>query len=86
MNFPKFSESKGILKIGRSEVCVSGGSSSVGLLNQEYVYVDSHLSIIRNMSWKSKLTLLSGYKVTIIMKLLKASSELASYKQIIQKL
>ena len=25
MNFPKFSESKGILKIGRSEVCVWGG-------------------------------------------------------------
>ena len=40
MNFPKFSESKGILKIGRSEVCVSGGSSRVGLLNQEYVYIN----------------------------------------------
>ena len=39
MNFPKFSESKGILKIGRSEVCVSGGSSRVNLLNQEYVYI-----------------------------------------------
>ena len=39
MNFPKFSESKGILKIGWSEVCVSGGSSRVGLLNQEYVYI-----------------------------------------------
>ena len=39
MNFPKFSESKGILKIGWSEVCVSGGSSRVGLLNQDYVYI-----------------------------------------------
>ena len=27
MNFPKFSESKGILKIGRSEVCVWGGGA-----------------------------------------------------------
>ena len=27
MNFPKFSESKGILKIGQSEVCVQGGGA-----------------------------------------------------------
>ena len=27
MNFPKFSESKEILKIGRSEVCVLGGGA-----------------------------------------------------------
>ena len=37
--FPKFSESKGILKIGRSEVCVSGGSSRVNLLNQDFLYI-----------------------------------------------
>ena len=39
MNFPKFSESKGILKIGRSEVCVWGGASSVNLLNQDFLYI-----------------------------------------------
>ena len=49
MNFPKFSESKGILKIGRSEVCVSGGSSRVGLLNQDYVYLSIHLSIYQSI-------------------------------------
>ena len=48
MNFPKFSESKGILKFGRSEVCVSGGSSRVGLLNQEYVYIYIYGIILEN--------------------------------------
>ena len=42
MNFPEFSESKGILKIGRSEVCVQGGVLRVGLLNQDYVYIYIH--------------------------------------------
>ena len=55
MNFPKFSESKGILKIGRSEVCVSGGSSRVGLLNQEYVYIyiylDNLLCLDQDKEW-----------------------------------
>ena len=49
MNFPKFSESKGILKIGRSEVCVSGGSSRVKLLNQEYVYI--YMSLMSKKSF-----------------------------------
>ena len=39
MNFPEFSESKEFLKIGRSEVCVWGGGSSVGLLNQDLLYI-----------------------------------------------
>ena len=30
INFPKFSESKEILKIGRSEVCVWGGGGAKG--------------------------------------------------------
>ena len=39
INFPKFSESKEILKIGRSEVCVQGGVLRVGLLNQDFLYI-----------------------------------------------
>ena len=32
MNFPKFSESKGILKIRRSEVCVQGHTGNDDLI------------------------------------------------------
>ena len=40
INFPKFSESKEFLKIGRSEVCVWGGVLKVRLLNCPYLYID----------------------------------------------
>ena len=39
INFPEFSESKEILKIGRSEVCVWVGVLKVGLLNCPSLYV-----------------------------------------------
>ena len=42
MNFPKFSESKGILKIGRSEVCVQGGVAEGQTLKSRlpvYIYI-----------------------------------------------
>ena len=42
VNFPKFSESKEILKIGRSEVAVWGGGRGVlevGLLNRHNLYL-----------------------------------------------
>ena len=32
-NFPKFSDQKGMLKIGVSKVCICGGGLKVGLLN-----------------------------------------------------
>ena len=42
MNFPKFSESKGILKIGRSEVCVWGGGAEGRTFNSRLsVYINS---------------------------------------------
>ena len=40
MNFPEFSESKGILKIGRSEVCVwGGGAEGQTLISRLPVYI-----------------------------------------------
>jgi len=39
VDFPKFSESKEFLKIGRSEVCVGGGVLKVGLINRPYLYI-----------------------------------------------
>ena len=39
INFPEFSESKEILKIGRSEVCVWGGGLKVELLFWHYLYI-----------------------------------------------
>ena len=44
INFPKFLESKEILKIGRSEVCVWGdGVLEVKLLNRRYLFIDIHI-------------------------------------------
>ena len=42
MNFPKFSESKGILKIKRSEVCIQGGGAEGRTLKSRlpvYIYI-----------------------------------------------
>ena len=36
MNFPKLSESKGILKIGRLEVCVQGGGAESQTLESRH--------------------------------------------------
>ena len=49
MNFPEFSESKGILKIGRSEVCEWGGVAEGQTLESRlpvYIYtVCLHLRV-----------------------------------------
>ena len=45
MNFPEFSESKGILKIGRSEVCVwGGGAEGQTLISRLPVHIYSSCS------------------------------------------
>ena len=53
MNFPEFSESKGILKIGQSEVCVWGGGPECHTLisrHPVYIYIlDSTVIIFSKM-------------------------------------
>ena len=49
MNFPKFLESKGILKIGRSEVCVWGGGAEGRTLKSRLrVYIYQALKSLHN--------------------------------------
>ena len=61
INFLEFSESKEILKIGRSEVCIKGGRGGrgvlkVGLLNCPYLYsyITMQTKIVDvNLEWAS---------------------------------
>ena len=49
MNFPEFSESKGILKIGRSEVCVWGGGAEGQTLKSRlpvFIYLIHILQVV----------------------------------------
>ena len=67
MNFPKFSESKGILKIGRSEVCVWGGVLRVKLLSQDFLYLNSLFRYLFRNCWRNwkEIFMICPWKIVV---------------------